>query len=294
MGFLLSLITGLCKNGCTVVGLMYPALASAKVAVQRDDSGLEQWLTYWIVASLLAVIEVLMDFVAYWGWLPLYYELKLAFLIWLTLPRYQGASWLYNTYLVHHLIKYEDHIDGGLEEVQLRAGRHLRSITSGLASEALKAVTTAGASGGGAAVISQIMQTYVASDPSAPDGTPTLAPAMMARAGSNESTGVPEEVLVDTLLLLEKGLYVPVRREGERSPSQHLVRLLDENLLLLLPPQTSINSASTGGEHFTIRQAFGADMGVVALTDRGLLELHVGLEGQGTLLAALNQGIRKG
>jgi TB2/DP1, HVA22 family len=42
---------------------------------QEDKEGFGQWTTYWIVASLLAVVERLADVVAA-PWLPFYHELK--------------------------------------------------------------------------------------------------------------------------------------------------------------------------------------------------------------------------
>jgi hypothetical protein len=56
-------------------------------------------------------------------------------LLWLTLPRYQGAAQLYRRFVHPYLERYEVAIDGGIEHAQAHAGRHVRRVTAGLATE---------------------------------------------------------------------------------------------------------------------------------------------------------------
>ncbi|CAM9622802.1 unnamed protein product [Choristocarpus tenellus] len=73
-----------------MLGYAYPALASAKAAVQEDETAFTQWMTYWVVISVFAVVETFLDLFV--SWLPLYFEAKIVFILWLTLPRYQVSD----------------------------------------------------------------------------------------------------------------------------------------------------------------------------------------------------------
>lgn len=72
------------------VGFIYPAYASYKALESKSPVAHAQWLTYWVVFSLFTVVEYFADFVI--SWIPFYYLAKLAFVLWLQLPRFQGAT----------------------------------------------------------------------------------------------------------------------------------------------------------------------------------------------------------
>ena len=46
----------------------------------HSSSEVTQWLVYWVVYALFSVIEIFSDTLVYW--IPLYYRLKLGFLVW--------------------------------------------------------------------------------------------------------------------------------------------------------------------------------------------------------------------
>ena len=101
MGFVFALRVFLSKQLCTLIGGVLPILASAKAAVQvstrccpcgpwhviigpdtvtilgvqEDVEGFEQWTTYWIVVTILSVLQLVTD-VVFAPWFPFYYELK--------------------------------------------------------------------------------------------------------------------------------------------------------------------------------------------------------------------------
>lgn len=60
---------------------------------------------------------------------PLYYEAKIAFILWLTLPRFRGATWLYERVVAKYLETYEADIDQKLETLQKTAGERINTIT---------------------------------------------------------------------------------------------------------------------------------------------------------------------
>lgn len=98
---------------CHVLAYLYPAYMSFK-AVRADDPDLHsQWLVYWIVNTAFTVGELFTDQLL--TWVPAYYELKIAFVAWLVLPRFKGAAWIYSTLLAPYLTKYEAHIDAQID-----------------------------------------------------------------------------------------------------------------------------------------------------------------------------------
>ena len=105
-------MSSLSSLACGIAGFLYPAFRSFKAI--RDDgcadgvqcaphpsspsvrlphtAFLATGLTYWVTFALFRCVESLLDF--FIGWLPLYYELKLVFILWLMLPPVLGAKYL--------------------------------------------------------------------------------------------------------------------------------------------------------------------------------------------------------
>ncbi len=77
----------------------------------RQDAAPE-WLTYWVIFSLFTVIESVGTILI--SWIPFYSFLKLAFLVWLLLPRFKGASKTYHALVQPFMKKHEDKIDQGI------------------------------------------------------------------------------------------------------------------------------------------------------------------------------------
>mmetsp|Transcript_163 Transcript_163/g.247 ORF Transcript_163/g.247 Transcript_163/m.247 type:complete len:185 (-) Transcript_163:67-621(-) len=150
-----------CRQTCTILGVIYPALASAKAAVQEDNEAYEQWMTYWIVASILALIQIFTDMTLA-SWLPFYLELKVFLLIWLVLPKYQGAAQLYIKVVNPWLTHYEDTIDGHLDQAQSKAARHVRRATSHVVGEIKRVVSEQGSASLGAGLNTLTALTTVA------------------------------------------------------------------------------------------------------------------------------------
>jgi receptor expression-enhancing protein 1/2/3/4 len=75
---------------------------------------------------LLTVFELFGDRLI--SWLPLYYEAKIAFVIWLTLPQFRGAAMLYNRVVHGYLVRYESHIDRHISDTALTLQRHATDV----------------------------------------------------------------------------------------------------------------------------------------------------------------------
>merc|ERR1719456_1839615 len=128
LGFLLFGIGG---NLITqLVGFVYPAYESFK-ALEPDNEKRENprmmrtWLTYWIVYSLFSVVEVFVDYILYW--VPLYYLLKLVFLVWLMIPKLGGAELVYKLFIEPMLRQYRKRIDVAVDD----AAEKLNAVAEG-------------------------------------------------------------------------------------------------------------------------------------------------------------------
>mmetsp|Transcript_21751 Transcript_21751/g.44108 ORF Transcript_21751/g.44108 Transcript_21751/m.44108 type:complete len:191 (-) Transcript_21751:188-760(-) len=107
-GFWASSITNL-------IGFVYPAycsLVAIETSQKEDDTA---WLTYWVVFGLFCLLENFTDYILYW--IPFYYAIKLTFLIWAMMPKYQGAKVVYTTVIRPLFLKYESQIDAVLGRI---------------------------------------------------------------------------------------------------------------------------------------------------------------------------------
>lgn len=64
---------------------------------------------YWIIFALFTTVEVITDI--FMCWLPFYYELKIAFVLWLLSPYTKGSSMLYRKFVHPTLSSKEKDID---------------------------------------------------------------------------------------------------------------------------------------------------------------------------------------
>jgi receptor expression-enhancing protein 5/6 len=100
---------GLSAVACYFVGTLYPFYASFKALCTNHTEDDVQWLTYWTVYSALTTAEVAIKTLFFY--IPLYYEMKLALLIWLMAPQTQGAKMLYEKFIRPFLIEHASKID---------------------------------------------------------------------------------------------------------------------------------------------------------------------------------------
>eukprot|EP01111_Echinosteliopsis_oligospora_P015845 TRINITY_DN639_c0_g1_i1.p1 TRINITY_DN639_c0_g1~~TRINITY_DN639_c0_g1_i1.p1 ORF type:complete len:152 (+),score=34.10 TRINITY_DN639_c0_g1_i1:108-563(+) len=84
-------------------------------SVEKDDD--TQWLTFWLLFSIINFAETWTDFIL--SWLPLYYELKLAAILYL--GHFGGAKNFYNSFVRPYLKASEAQIDQKIELLQNQA-----------------------------------------------------------------------------------------------------------------------------------------------------------------------------
>ncbi|NXG17973.1 REEP4 protein, partial [Grallaria varia] len=68
-----------------------------------------RWMMYWIVFALFMATETFTDLLI--SWFPFYYEVKMAFVLWLLSPYTRGASLLYRRLVHPTLTRKEKDID---------------------------------------------------------------------------------------------------------------------------------------------------------------------------------------
>ncbi|XP_030057858.1 receptor expression-enhancing protein 4 isoform X1 [Microcaecilia unicolor] len=102
-----------------VFGLLYPAYASYKAMKTKNVREYVRWMMYWIVLALFMTIETFTD--VFIPWFPFYYEMKMAFVIWLLSPYTKGASVLYRKFIHPALSRREKEIDAYIVQAKERS-----------------------------------------------------------------------------------------------------------------------------------------------------------------------------
>ncbi|CAL4983575.1 unnamed protein product [Urochloa decumbens] len=102
-----SLLKVLAKNFDVLAGplvaLAYPLYASVKAIETKSPIDDQQWLTYWVLYSLITLFEL--TFASIIQWLPFWPSMKLIFICWLVLPYFNGAAYVYQNYVRPAFIK---------------------------------------------------------------------------------------------------------------------------------------------------------------------------------------------
>ncbi|XP_076856132.1 receptor expression-enhancing protein 3 isoform X2 [Brachyhypopomus gauderio] len=99
-------------------------------------------MMYWIVFSLYTVAETIADLAI--AWFPLYYEIKIAFVIWLLSPYTRGASLIYRKILHPLLTSKERDIDDYIVQAKERSYETMMHLgRQGLSIAATAAVSAA-------------------------------------------------------------------------------------------------------------------------------------------------------
>ncbi|XP_024065039.1 receptor expression-enhancing protein 3 isoform X1 [Mauremys mutica] len=131
-----------------VFGMLYPAYYSYKAVKTKNVKEYVRWMMYWIVFALYTVTETVADLMI--SWFPLYYELKIAFVIWLLSPYTRGASLMYRKFLHPLLSSKEREIDEYIVQAKERGYETMVNFGRQGLNLAATAAVTAAAKGQGA------------------------------------------------------------------------------------------------------------------------------------------------
>ncbi|KAJ0986446.1 hypothetical protein J5N97_004802 [Dioscorea zingiberensis] len=99
------------------VMLLYPLYASMRAIETPSPLDDQQWLTYWILYSLITLFELSCYKVL--AWFPLWPYMKLVFCFWLVLPIFNGAAYIYENF-VRRYVKLGSFVSSSYPEEQRR------------------------------------------------------------------------------------------------------------------------------------------------------------------------------
>uniref|UniRef100_G3Q264 Receptor expression-enhancing protein n=1 Tax=Gasterosteus aculeatus aculeatus TaxID=481459 RepID=G3Q264_GASAC len=123
-------------------GTLYPAYSSYKAVKTKNVKEYVKWMMYWIVFALFTTAETATDLLL--SWFPFYFELKIAFVIWLLSPYTKGSSVLYRKFVHPTLSNKEKEIDEYIAQAKDRSyDTMMRFGKRGLNLAATAAVTAA-------------------------------------------------------------------------------------------------------------------------------------------------------
>lgn len=100
-------------------GTLYPAYSSYKAVKTKNVKEYVKWMMYWIVFALFTTAETATDLLL--SWFPFYFELKIAFVIWLLSPYTKGSSVLYRKFVHPTLSNKEREIDEYIAQAKDRS-----------------------------------------------------------------------------------------------------------------------------------------------------------------------------
>lgn len=80
-----------------LIGVAYPVFMSFYALESDGGDDDKQWLTYWVVFGIFTIADQFAGFIL--SFIPFYYVLKVAVLIWLFHPSTLGAITVYETYI---------------------------------------------------------------------------------------------------------------------------------------------------------------------------------------------------
>ncbi|KAK4284692.1 hypothetical protein QN277_001487 [Acacia crassicarpa] len=101
------------RTACCSVGLALPVYSTFKAIENKDQNEQQRWLIYWAAYGSFSIAEIFAEKVL--SWIPLYYHMKFAFLVWLQLPTVNGARQLYESHVRPFLLKHQARMDQVVE-----------------------------------------------------------------------------------------------------------------------------------------------------------------------------------
>ncbi|XP_007949001.1 receptor expression-enhancing protein 4 [Orycteropus afer afer] len=220
----------ICRLVVLVFGMLYPAYASYKAVKTKDIREYVRWMMYWIVFALFMAIEIFTDI--FISWFPFYYEIKMAFVLWLLSPYTKGASLLYRKFVHPSLSRHEKEIDTYIVQVKERSYETMLTFGKRGLNIAASAAVQAATKGQGALAgrLRSFSMQDLRSIPDTPvptyqdplyleDQVPRRRPPIGYRAGGLQDSDTEDECWSDTEAVPQR----PARpREKPLSRSQSL------------------------------------------------------------------------
>ncbi|NXL42948.1 REEP2 protein, partial [Podilymbus podiceps] len=143
-----------------IFGTLYPAYSSYKAVKTKNVKEYVKWMMYWIVFAFFTTAETLTDIVL--SWFPFYFELKIAFVIWLLSPYTKGSSVLYRKFVHPTLSSKEKEIDEYITQARDKSYETMMRVGKRGLNLAANAAVTAAAKGQG--VLSEKLRSFSMQD----------------------------------------------------------------------------------------------------------------------------------
>ncbi|XP_036404670.1 receptor expression-enhancing protein 2 [Megalops cyprinoides] len=141
-------------------GTLYPAYSSYKAVKTKNVKEYVKWMMYWIVFAFFTTAETITDIVL--SWFPFYFELKIAFVIWLLSPYTKGSSVLYRKFVHPTLSNKEKEIDDYIAQARDRSYETMMRFGKRGLNLAANAAVTAATKGQG--VLSEKLRSFSMQD----------------------------------------------------------------------------------------------------------------------------------
>ncbi|XP_040428915.1 receptor expression-enhancing protein 2 isoform X7 [Cygnus olor] len=166
-----------------IFGTLYPAYSSYKAVKTKNVKEYVKWMMYWIVFAFFTTAETLTDIVLSWAErcpvygvfmamderlnetqrrFPFYFELKIAFVIWLLSPYTKGSSVLYRKFVHPTLSNKEKEIDEYITQARDKSYETMMRVGKRGLNLAANAAVTAAAKGQG--VLSEKLRSFSMQD----------------------------------------------------------------------------------------------------------------------------------
>ncbi|XP_054452966.1 receptor expression-enhancing protein 2 [Anoplopoma fimbria] len=153
-------------------GTLYPAYSSYKAVKTKNVKEYVKWMMYWIVFALFTTAETATDLLL--SWFPFYFELKIAFVIWLLSPYTKGSSVLYRKFVHPTLSNKEKEIDEYIAQAKDRSYETMMRFGKRGLNLAANAAVTAATKGQG--VLSDKLRSFSMQDLTLINADDDLAP----------------------------------------------------------------------------------------------------------------------
>lgn len=98
--------------------MFYPCLKTYKAIENPSIGETKQWSTYWLIFSVLKLVDWLYDSIFYW--IPLWHIPKCVIIVIMLHPKLRMGEYLYNYGIRPNLNKVTSNVEGMLLNVQSR------------------------------------------------------------------------------------------------------------------------------------------------------------------------------
>ncbi|XP_036055317.1 receptor expression-enhancing protein 4 [Onychomys torridus] len=225
----------ICRLVVLIFGMLYPAYASYKAVKSKNIREYVRWMMYWIVFAIFMAAETFTD--VFISWFPFYYEIKMAFVLWLLSPYTKGASLLYRKFVHPSLSRHEKEIDACIVQAKERSYETMLSFGKrGLniaASAAVQAATKSQGALAGRLRSFSMQDLRSIPDTSAPtyqdplyleDQVPRRRPPIGYRPGGLRGSDTEDECWSDNEVVVPQPPVRPREKPLSRSQSLRVVK----------------------------------------------------------------------